>query len=181
MNLMGKRILLRELKLDDMPLLNSLMNDPSICDNVVGWSKPVTMEEQVSWFKNLNNDNTIRYAICDKKKIDIIIGTIVISRIDWKNRSCSIDIKISNKKQGRGYGKNAIFLVEKYIFNELNMNRIAINILETNYSSRRVFEKCGFMIEGIQKQAIYKNGKYNSLMNYAILKKDFKKYERNWK
>lgn len=179
MNIVGKRILLRELRKEDMSLLNQLINDYDICQNVVGWSKPVTMEEQINWFKNLENDKNIRYAICDKKKQDIIIGTIVISKIDWKNRSCSVDIKISKNKQKKGYGKSAINLVINYVFKELNLNRIAVNILESNVGSRRVFEACGFKIEGIQKQAIYKNGKYNTLINYAILKKEFINNERN--
>ena len=181
MNLIGKKILLRELRIGDMLVLNNLINDNEISNNVVGWSKPVTMEEQNNWFKNLNKDNNIRYAICDLKDENNAIGTVIVSKIDWKNRSCSIDVKILTEKQGSGYGNESIVIILNYIFNELNMNRVFVNILDYNNSSIKMFEKNDFLLEGVQKQAIYKNGEYHSLLLYALLKEDYIKNERNRK
>lgn len=173
MNLIGNKVLLREIQDKDMELLNKLINSPEIENNVVGWSKPVSMYEQMDWYHNLKNETGIRYMISDCNNILESFGTCVISKIDWKNRNCSIDIKLDTNLQNKGYGTETIALIVKYIFNELNMNRIFVNILEYNIASQKLFEKNGFIREGIQRQAIYKNGKYNSLCLYSLLKEDF--------
>ena len=102
-----------------------------------------------------------------------VYGTAAISRIDWKNRRCSIDIKLIQEFQGKGYGNETITLLIKYIFEELNMYRIFVNILECNTRSIELFEKMGFIKEGIQRKAIYKNGQYNNLIMYSLLKEEY--------
>lgn len=172
MNLIGKKIMLRELKEEDMHLLNCLINNPKIEMNVLGWSKPVTMEEQNAWFKKLNSDNNIRYAISDLKGEDVF-GTGIISRIDWKNQNCSLDIKISDEYQQKGYGNETISLLIEYAFNELNMHSISIKILDYNFASQKLFEKNGFKKVGVLRKKIYKMGKFNDVFIYDLLKEEY--------
>ena len=178
MNLIGKKVLLRELRSEDMELLNNLINNPEIENAVVGWSKPVTMNEQNDWFNNLKNDTSIRYAICNIENEAIAIGTAIIRAIDWKNRSACFDIKINQENSGKGIGTDTITTLLKYCFEELNLNRIAVNILDYNLASQRLFTKCGFQLEGEQRKAIFKNNKYNNLLLYSILREDYFR-ERN--
>ena len=173
MNLLGNKVYLRNIEKEDVEILKILVNDKDVSTNVVGWSRPISAMEHEMWFANLKNDNSFRYIIScvdDKNKA---YGTAIISRIDWKNRNCSIDIKLLKDFQGSGYGSETIQLLKDYIFNELNMNRISINILEYNKASIKLFEKMGFVLEGVQRKAIYKKGKYNNLYLYAILKEDY--------
>lgn len=174
MNLIGEKILLRELRETDMPLLNKLINDPNIENYIVGWSKPVSMSEQMLWYQNLKNDSNIRYCIADIKDSKPF-GTVIISKIDYKNKSCNIDIKIDPKYHGYGIGSETISLITKYAFEELNFNRITAAVLDYNIASQRIFEKNGFIREGVQRKAIYKLGKYNDLYNYGLIKEDYYK------
>ena len=61
----------------------------------------------------------------------------------------------------------------KKIVEELNLNRIYANVLEYNTPSKNMFMKCGFNIDGVQRQAIYKNEKFYDLIILSILRKDF--------
>ena len=178
MNLIGKRVLLRELRESDMELLNSLMNDSEINSNIIGWSKPVTMSDQITWFKSLNNDQNVRYAITDKDS-EVVCGTGIISRIDWKNSNCSIDIKLDPNCQNKGYGTETIKLLVKYAFDELNMNTIIVKILDYNLASQKIFEKNGFKKAGVLRKNVFKKGKYNDIYIYDITKEDYLN-ERNW-
>lgn len=173
MNLKGKNVYLREIQENDLGILNELMNDFEIAKNIVGWSKPVTMNEQTEWYKELKNDSSVRYAITEKNDTTKAIGTAIISRIDWKNRDCSIDIKLLKAFQGNGYGTEIIKILIKYIFEELNMNRISVSIIDYNIASQKIFEKNGFLKEGEKRKSIYRNGKYNSLYLYSILKEEY--------
>lgn len=171
MNLIGKKVLLRELKESDMSLFNQLINSSEVEMSVVGWSKPVTMSEQLSWFQSLKGENNIRYTIANLEDSEVY-GTLIISKIDWKNRTCGMDIKLSNDARGKGIGTESVSLAIDYIFNELNLNRIGINILDTNIASQKLIEKNGFINEGKLRKAVYKNGQYIDLLVYSLLKED---------
>lgn len=178
MNLVGDKIYLRNIEDEDINVLKTLINDENVSKDVVGWSKPISSMEHFTWFNNLKNDSNFRYMISSKENPKISYGTAIISRIDWKNRSSSIDVKLLEEFQGKGYGYETLILLTKYIFEELNMNRIFVNILEYNECSMSLFEKIGFVREGIQRKAIYKNGKYNNLIMYPMLKEEYQN-ERN--
>lgn len=66
-------------------------------------------------------------------------------------------------------------MVLKYAFEELNMNRIEANILEYNQASIALFEKCGFTMEGRRRKKVFKNNKYNDILEYSILKEEYEK------
>ena len=172
MNIKEKKIKLRELRENDMELLNSLMNDEEVEHNVIGWSKPVTMSEQMQWYRNISNDQNIRYAIVDINDTEIY-GTGIISRIDWKNGNCSIDIKLDKRCQNHGYGSEAISLLLKHAFDELNMNSVNVKIISYNIASQKAFEKNGFKKTGVLRSNIYKNGKYNDVYIYDLLKEEY--------
>ena len=172
MNLIGNKVMLREIKESDMNLFNKLINSSNVEQFVVGWSKPVTMGEQNAWFQGLKNDNNIRYSIVNVNDSELY-GTLIISKIDWKNRTCGLDIKLSDESRGKGIGTESVTLAVDYIFEQLNLNRVEVKILDYNVASQRIFEKLGFVKEGILRDSIFKNGKYNDLFVYGLLKKDY--------
>lgn len=55
-------------------------------------------------------------------------------------------------------------------FSELNILRITGLVYAPNLASRRVLEKNGFLQEGMQKNAVYKDGKVYDLCLYGKLK-----------
>jgi len=171
MNVVGNKIVLRAIEREDLPFLRELMNDSENEKYVVGWSLPVSEKEQEEWFLGLKKVNdTIRYSIEFEGKF---VGTCILNNIDWKNRNLGINIKLLNKFKGLGLGKETIQLAMKYIFEELNMNRIEANILEYNEASIALFERCGFKQEGRRRQKVFKNNKYNDIIEYSILKEEY--------
>lgn len=58
------------------------------------------------------------------------------------------------------------YLAEKY-----NLHKITARIFSFNLPSIRLFEKCGFQLEGIQKEHIFQDeeGSYADLLWYAII------------
>ncbi len=167
MKLENDSILLREIRKDDLALLNKLINDPVINKTTVGDSKHVSMEEQLRWFENLKKSSDIRFIIANKN--DEPLGTCIINQIDEKNHSCSIGIKLDQTAQGKGLGTQTIRLILPYIFDVLKMHRIFVEILESNIASIKLFEKCGFKIEGKHIDAVYKNGEYVNLLTLGLI------------
>lgn len=76
------------------------------------------------------------------------------------------------ENRGKGLGSYAIKEILTHAFNNLNLHRVELSLLSTN-SVIYLYEKMGFLKEGVKKQAVYKNGKYIDVIEMAILKERF--------
>lgn len=178
MNLINEDIVLRAVEIEDLQLLKDLINDPEIEKMVVGWSFPVSNYKQTNWFNNISNDiNNVRFII-DIKNFGAI-GLASLTKIDFKNGTATVNIKIKNdeKLRNKGIGYTVIMMLIDYAFNQLNLNCLVANILKYNTISQRLFEKCGFVCEGTLRNRVFKNGAYQNLLSYSLLRSEY--YEGN--
>lgn len=60
-----------------------------------------------------------------------------------------------------------------HAFNNMNLQRVELTVLEDNTRARHLYEKCGFVYEGKKRKAKYKNGKFVDMLIYSILKSEF--------
>ena len=96
--------------------------------------------------------------------------------INQLNRTCVSHILIGDKSYwGQGYAKEALMLALDYMFNERNMNRVQAIVLESNVASLKMHQKCGYQIDGLLRQSVYKNGKYQNQYVLSLLKEDYLK------
>lgn len=168
------RVYLRALEPKDSSLSIEWRNNDRIWDMLGGPKYFVSEFYEKNWVeKAILNSKELRLAICLKGS-NRYIGNVYMTEINEINRSCQSHIIIGECDcWGKGYGREALLLAVGYMFNERNMNRIQANILETNTQSLRMHEKCGYRREGVLREAIYKNGKYNNQYILSLLKKDF--------
>ena len=174
MYLIGKRIMLRALELEDMELLRETINDPYFERMVGGWSFPVSKNAQLKWFESLgSNQSNYRYAI-ESLETKEFFGMISLLNIDWKNRSGMTAIKLSKKGlSGKGIATDAEFTLMEYVFNELNLHRLTADVLKYNTPSVSLHKKIGGIVEGVKREAVFKNGQYNDVLCFGILKEDY--------
>ncbi|HAH21855.1 MAG TPA: hypothetical protein DCL49_13265 [Candidatus Omnitrophica bacterium] len=137
---------------------------------------PNTRQKQREYFHSiLKSKNDVLFAIVDKKS-DRHIGCVGIHKIDWIHRSAELGIVIGEKKfWGKGCGKEAWNLATWYGFNVLNLHRISAFIFRVNTASKRSALASGFRIEGLLREAFFKNGRYHSVLAMSALEDDFKK------
>jgi ribosomal-protein-alanine N-acetyltransferase len=75
---------------------------------------------------------------------------------------------IDEKQAGNGYMSEAVVLVCRFAFEELNLHRVQIAIIPRNHNSRRVMEKVGFRSEGVALRYLEINGVWEDHVRYAI-------------
>ena len=173
MNIYGKQIVISGIEEADQPFLNSLINDPEIEHMTAGECFPVSLASQSAWFQAHKGDSDPRRFAIRKINNNEIVGMIYISQIDLKNQKCSTGIKIGGMYRGKGYALDAVKALLKYLFNEMNFNRVEAKILEYNIPSQELYKKCGFILEGRLRKTIYKTGAFRDQLVYSILKEDF--------
>lgn len=64
-------------------------------------------------------------------------------------------------------------LVVAYGFDELGLNKVYARHLAGNVGSGRVMEKLGMKQEGIQREHTWKNGAFQDIVEYGILKSEY--------
>lgn len=169
MNIIGEKVKLRAIELSDKEVLLDIINDGETEHLLGGWSFPVSELAQEEWIRNLKpNIHILRCMAIDKEE-NRVIGTVILSDIDYKNGTAEIHIKLSTNSQGKGYGTEMIKVILKYVFEELRLHCIYAHINEYNVASQKVFERCGFEKEGVMRDRIFKSGNYHSVFSYSIL------------
>ena len=174
MNLYGKKVILRAVEVEDIEMVRELTNSPDYEKMIVGWTLPLSKQDQENWYHSYKNtSDTIRYTI--ETEEDGAVGMIGLKEIDWKNGSASgLGMRIAKKDiRTKGLATDAWMTLLKYAFEELRLNRINGSALSYNKASLRVCEKVGFKVEGVQRQAIYKNGEFHDLILLGVLKEDY--------
>lgn len=173
MSIVGEKVYLRAMELEDMELYRSMVNDEDISKMVVGWSFPVSKKEQIDWYNRVVSDSNKRFTICLKEN-DQPVGMVTLTNIDLVNRSAFHGIKLhSSCPKGKGIGTDAVMTLMNYAFNKLNLNRLDGEWIVYNTASKKMYEKCGWREEGIKKKAVYRDGEYHDLAICGILKEDF--------
>ena len=90
--------------------------------------------------------------------------------IDWEARQCDTGYWVRKSAQGQGFATEAANALVRYAFGALGMRRIGITHSTGNEPSRRIAEKLGFTLEGIQKGAnLLPGGKHADRLCYARL------------
>lgn len=172
----GKLVKLRAYKEEDIEFATEFINDEEtkkfLC---IGIPFPMTKVEEESWVKSrkAGADFTYDFAI-ENLGNGKYIGGCSINQTDLKNRNCTIGIMIGDKAcWSKGYGTDALNILVKFIFEELNMEKVKLSVFEFNERAKKCYEKIGFKEEGILKKEIYRNGKYYDEIIMAIFKEDW--------
>ena len=128
----------------------------------------VNLRQQREWFKQMSSNPRVCYYILYSAEIHFI-GTVRTDEIDYINRSIRVGGDILPAYQGQGYGTRMFKLLKKYCFDYLNMNRMWLLVLETNGPAIGLYQKAGFVEEGRQRQAIYRDGHYVDYIRMSLL------------
>lgn len=173
MILYGEKVKITGIEAADQPFLNELINDPAIEHMTAGECFPVSMSAQNAWFQAHGGDrDPLRLAVRDKTT-DELLGMIYVDEIDNKNRKCSTGIKLGGGKRGRGYGFDAVMTLLRFLFDEMNFHRVECQILEYNRPSQKLYEKCGFVLEGRLRKTLWKAGAWQDQRVYSLLREDY--------
>lgn len=130
---------------------------------------------------DLSNTQNGFYWFIKLKEKKKIIGTFGVLNIDEKRFSAEIGYGLSPDYWGRGFFKEALILVLKHLFFNLNFIRISSKTRFDNLPSIKGLEKVGFKKEGIMRDFYNSsNGKRFDAILYSILRGEFQeKYKEN--
>lgn len=103
-----------------------------------------------------------------------LIGEIRLDRVDFRDKRASLAVGIEDASQlGKGLGSEAIALALGYAFNVLKLHRVSVRVLAYNSRAIRAYQKCGFVIEGREREAAFVDGAWHDDVMMAILDSEY--------
>ena len=174
---MSNSVCFREFEERDAESIYKWKNDKKLNSMIVGHFHPITYEEALLWVKGCmgHHEEYVFWAICtndDKKRI---VGWAALAKIDKINQSASthsIVIADPDYNDGTAWLETEIYMFY-YAFEVLKLNRIYGISLVGHKISNQVGELMFMQVEGILRQACYKNGRFYDLQYVGLLKDEY--------
>lgn len=103
----------------------------------------------------------------------LYLGEAVLNDLDASNRSMNFRISLNDPVHaGQGFGTEATRAVVQYGFDVVGLHRIALGVYAFNPRARRAYEKCGFVHEGTERDALYWDGEWVDQHRMSMLATD---------
>ena len=168
----GQLLKLSAVREEDAAIMVKWGEDPEYLRNVdTDMAIPTTKKQLEAEGSPSSNEVYFRLRTI---KDDELIGFVAIHSIEWNNRTGRLSIGIGDAiNRNKGYGTDALQLILRYGFHELNLNRIGLDVIEYNHKGIRAYEKVGFQLEGRMRSAVYRDGNSYDLLVMGILRAEW--------
>jgi diamine N-acetyltransferase len=116
--------------------------------------RPVTFEDESSWFERAATGATIFFTIYELATMRPI-GNLDLRNIDYYHGTAASGIAIGEVDTwGKGYGSEATRLMLAYAFDVLGLYNVQLAVYTSNLRGLRAYERAGFKRSGIRRGAI---------------------------
>jgi [ribosomal protein S5]-alanine N-acetyltransferase len=166
-------IRLRKPEPKDVDALYEQKNDREIAALLAGSNTGYTRADIVDWveFHRSAPDEALFVIAADD---DRCLGHVGLYRIDHRVRSAEFAILIGDKPSwGQGLGRRCTTFMVDYGFDQLNLNRIYLEVLATNTRAAELYRKIGFVEEGRLRSAQFKEGRYVDVIVMSVLRDEY--------
>ena len=120
--------------------------------------------------KAMDEDKNLFYFTIRARENDRFIGMALVEWVDWANGNGFIRLGIGAPEDRRkGYGSQALSMLLRYAFGELNLYRVTAVTPAYNEGAIRLFQKFGFMEEVRRRKAIQLDGEFWDLVSFGLL------------
>lgn len=150
----------------------SWIKDPEINQYFQFNSAKANLDSVLAFIKESKNQSeSIHMAVVDDN--DFYLGTISLKNINLESSNAEYAISMCKDAHGTGAAKYATGEILKIAFENLNLNRVYLNVLSDNIRANKFYMKNHFIFEGELKEHIQINGVLKDLKWYRLLKCEF--------
>lgn len=172
--LAGEKVLLLPLERSDLPMVAMWRNNPAIHHFFFN-PLPIALSDQDRWYNAyLSRGDSLIFIIIPQGQ-EKRVGMVGLDRIDHRNQLAEYGRMLiaDTADRGNGYGRNATLTLLHYAFADLNLNRIYLRVFGGNMSAIHFYERCGFRHEGIEREAVFADGRFQDIILMAMLRNEF--------
>ena len=174
--LKGDAVYLRALEPNDLEFVYVMENDQSIWE-VSNTQTPYSRFLIKQYLENAHQDiyeaKQLRLAICQDQDFPAL-GLIDLFDFDPQNNRAGVGIVIqAAANRNQSIGSEALDLLIRYAFHNLNLHQLYANIATENAASIALFTKFGFQKIGVKKDWTFVNGSYKDEALFQLINHSF--------
>lgn len=162
--LTASRVALRAVVDRDFPVLSKLRNDLLAQDSLLALAKPNSPMRVRAWLEQRAADEDGAFFVIADARDDHAAGFIQAKGIDPLHRIAELGICIVEERQGRGFGREAIALLEKYLSRVFRIRKIWLRVDASNSPALALYSSSGFRKVGTLMKHHYADGRYRDVM-----------------
>lgn len=179
---MKKTVYFRAFEEDDASLIYEWTNSDELKTLSIGLNRRICREEAFNWIKArmYHNPYQVWWAICAIDS-DKMIGYMSLTDIHYINSSANFSgIIIGDRDYSDSFAwiESYLFIYE-YVFERLNLNRLYGEAIVDHVATQSIRKTMFSQVEGVMRQAVFKNGKYYDVSIASILKSDYFHHKKN--
>ena len=170
----GSLVRLTALSTDDAPQLARFSEHAGVNRMLNTQAQPASVKETVEWIEGeAKNPNSYLFAI-RRLADDELLGFAELDGIDWTNQTTGLGIGLGDPTTwDHGYGRDAMELLMRFSFHELNLHRIGLTVFEYNERAVALYEKLGFVREGSARERLIRDGERFDMYMYGLLRSEW--------
>jgi RimJ/RimL family protein N-acetyltransferase len=157
--------------LDDLEL-KRLTGSVTSDEEANATDSPEEVERIKQWYLNRNEQNDrLDLAIVDIET-GLVVGEAVFNEYEEETGNVNFRILIGRAGRNKGLGSEAVSLFIRYGMTELQLHKIGMEVYSFNPRAERVYQKAGFVLEGVKREDFIYNGEYIDTKIYGMLRAD---------
>ncbi len=124
--------------------------------------------------KQIDEEKKLYHFTIRAKADDRLMGKATIEWIEWTNGNGFLRLGIGSADDRRkGYGAQALKMLLRFAFTELNLYRVSANVQEYNEAAIALLKKFGFVEEVRRRQGIERDGRRWDLLTFGLLEEEW--------
>jgi RimJ/RimL family protein N-acetyltransferase len=167
----GERVRLRAHEPADIPVLNDLINDPEVGEHL-GMVMPQAVSGYQAFIDMIEKDPSKSSFVIERIDGRVPIGGCSFFSVETSARTALLGIWLGKPYWDEGLGTDAVRTLCRFGFDHMNLQRIELDVFETNPRAQRAYEKVGFVVEGTRRRAQFVGGRHVDSHLMGLLAKD---------
>jgi UDP-4-amino-4,6-dideoxy-N-acetyl-beta-L-altrosamine N-acetyltransferase len=169
-------ISLREVQSSDKDRMRDWRNSENVRPYMYS-DHVISAQEHAEWFEKMLLDDTKKYWIIELEKTPV--GVVNLTNIDLNSKCCDWAFYIFDPNtRGKGVGSFVEKSVLKYVFDDLSLEKLNCEVLETNPGVVKMHQKFGFVQEGFFRKAIRKKDQLVGIHRLSMLREEYYETKR---
>lgn len=166
----GSLVRLRALEPGDVADLHRWANDPEVT-RTLGIRYPLSLATEREWVEKAGMPSYGHIRLAVETHDGVLLGNCGFFGTEApENRCAELGINLGNKAYwGRGYGTDTVRTLCRFGFGELNLHRIELLVFAHHAPARHVYEKVGFVVEGVARKAHWGDGEWYDDVHMSLL------------
>lgn len=169
LRLAGPRLILRPVTLEDANIKYcAWLNDPEVNRFLETRFCRQTVASVRSYVQEMQQSHQTVFLAIVLRDSSLHIGNIKLGPVLTPHRRAEISFFLGEKQfWGQGYATEAVGLLTDFALNELQLRKVTAGCYHTNKGSQRVFEKLGYVLEGVLKDHYFSDDVWVDRLCYA--------------